>query len=561
MKRLTGYWILVGLLGGCTQEIPDPPVVAFDYAHEGAGVVAFSNQSSNATHFTWYFGDGEQAVTEGSTAAKHTYQQSGSYTVRLVARGDGGSVGLSREISINVNSQAVAPVAVITYSPNTNLTAPVSVNFSARSSTGSHNWYEWKVNNVQIATTVETSHTFSAKGSYEVSLTVQGEGGSNTTKQTITVGEASGPKADFEVPVVSKTAPVSVTFVNKSENGTAFLWNFGDGTYATGDAPPHEYKWPGVYQVILTVTGAGGMKVQKTGEIVIRPTCVLKDSKDGNTIAFSLSVFNYTDNGQLKDVDQKIYYDNGQRQGEHGTSSIEFVSNAPRTLTEKMTNEGQTINDGKTTYYYNDLGLLDRMEKRYNNRDYHAGDRGNFLYQYDDNQIVSKVEADSTTYTYANGVLTAIAHRANSTASRERIDRNLYVVSGYQITNGRISRVNYQGGAFRELTYDGKGQMRTNVFTNPADGKKITEEWWYDDKINPHFNRSRYKGHPFYIEYGYGVMENNVIRFSRKVINTAATFGEETVLTGQYDTNNLPAALTKNGDPFNQTAAYTYTCK
>lgn len=48
-------------------------------------------------------------------------------------------------------------------------------------------------------------------------------------------------------------APLEVEFASISQDGRAFLWDFGDGTSGTEREPSHTYTQPGVYAVHLTV--------------------------------------------------------------------------------------------------------------------------------------------------------------------------------------------------------------------------------------------------------------------------------------------------------------------
>ncbi len=53
-------------------------------------------------------------------------------------------------------------------------------------------------------------------------------------------------------------APAMVTFTNTSQNGTSYLWEFGDGDLSTVKNPQHTYNAGGTYAVKLTANGAGG---------------------------------------------------------------------------------------------------------------------------------------------------------------------------------------------------------------------------------------------------------------------------------------------------------------
>ena len=52
--------------------------------------------------------------------------------------------------------------------------------------------------------------------------------------------------------------PDSVFFSNDSENGSAYYWDFGDGSTSTEYEPTHFYSTPGVYQVMFVVSDVEG---------------------------------------------------------------------------------------------------------------------------------------------------------------------------------------------------------------------------------------------------------------------------------------------------------------
>ena len=52
--------------------------------------------------------------------------------------------------------------------------------------------------------------------------------------------------------------PQPAVFNNNSQNGNAYLWNFGDGTTSTATNPSHVYNSAGVYDVTLVVSDTAG---------------------------------------------------------------------------------------------------------------------------------------------------------------------------------------------------------------------------------------------------------------------------------------------------------------
>jgi PKD repeat protein len=58
----------------------------------------------------------------------------------------------------------------------------------------------------------------------------------------------------FTASPVTGKAPLRVTFTNMSTGNPLFLnYDFGDGTNSTTNNPVHTYRFPGVYNVTLTV--------------------------------------------------------------------------------------------------------------------------------------------------------------------------------------------------------------------------------------------------------------------------------------------------------------------
>jgi len=220
--------------------------------------VAFSNTTTgNVTTWVWTFGD------SGTSTAKypsHTYQSGGTYTVSLTAYGPGGSNVKTRTNYIAVSTPA-APVAGFTGSP-TSGGVPLVVNFTD-SSTGSITAWSWTFGD-GVTKTVDYpgfTHTYSAQGTYTVSLTATGPCGSDieTKSNYVTVSTPTVPAADFYALPVSGNPPLTVNFTDTSAGSvTGWSWTFGDGYSSTQQNPSHQYTAVGVYTAALTATGPYG---------------------------------------------------------------------------------------------------------------------------------------------------------------------------------------------------------------------------------------------------------------------------------------------------------------
>ncbi|MCC7172167.1 MAG: S8 family serine peptidase, partial [Planctomycetes bacterium] len=152
-----------------------------------------------------------------------------------------------------------APVANFTGTPTTG-SAPLSVNFTD-ASTGSITSWAWDFGDTGTSTAQNPNHVYSTPGTYSVTLSVTGPGGSDALTRTsyITVNAPTAPTANFSGTPTSGNAPLTVNFTDLSTGSiTSWAWDFGDAGTSTAQNPSHLYTTPGTYSVTLTVSGPGG---------------------------------------------------------------------------------------------------------------------------------------------------------------------------------------------------------------------------------------------------------------------------------------------------------------
>lgn len=159
-----------------TIPIPVPAPVANFTASPTNGVapltVSFSNLSANATNYLWNFGDGN---TSALTNATDTYTNPGIYSVTLTAVGAGGTNILT--LTNYITALSPPPVAAFTASPTSGVVL-LPVAFS-NSSTGATN-YSWDFGDGNTSTDTNPVDVYTNAGTYSVTLTAVGPGGTNT---------------------------------------------------------------------------------------------------------------------------------------------------------------------------------------------------------------------------------------------------------------------------------------------------------------------------------------------------------------------------------------------
>jgi len=138
--------------------------------------VQFKDESTNTpTSWEWDFGDGETSKEQSPT---HTYETTGTYTVKLTAANYGGSNATTKTDYIAVTSDVSAPGASFTSDANSGR-VPFTVQFTD-TSTGSVSSWKWDFGDGSTSTEQNPTHTYVVEGSYNVTLTATGPGGSNT---------------------------------------------------------------------------------------------------------------------------------------------------------------------------------------------------------------------------------------------------------------------------------------------------------------------------------------------------------------------------------------------
>lgn len=124
--------------------------------------------------------------------------------------------------------------------------------------------YKWDFGDGVVSTDQNPTHNFTAPGTYNVCLTVWGANGtdccSDTYCDSIVIVDPCNP-CDFIQNVVPELAYVGTSDVDFSATNTAndfpgamgFYWDFGDGTYGSGENVTHTYAGSGSYTACLVV--------------------------------------------------------------------------------------------------------------------------------------------------------------------------------------------------------------------------------------------------------------------------------------------------------------------
>ena len=261
------------------------PTAAFVFSPSSPGIgetIVFDASQSLATpprqivKYDWQFGTGRSAT--GMIVSK-TYDTPGDYNVTLTVTDDAGNVAVASQTVTVGTSSPGGLTAAFTFSP-TQPAVNVAVNFNASTSTGGATIasYKWDFGDGSATTTANptVAHTFTANGSFVVTLTVKDSNGlTATTNQTVTVGAGATSSFTFSPPLPTAGIVSFDASASTASNGATivnYVWTFGDGsaTATAGSTTSHPYV-AGTYTVKLTVTDSNGSSASSSQTLIVGP--------------------------------------------------------------------------------------------------------------------------------------------------------------------------------------------------------------------------------------------------------------------------------------------------
>ncbi|MBL7718193.1 MAG: PKD domain-containing protein [Flavipsychrobacter sp.] len=213
-------------------------------------VVNFTNSTTGTQPITysWNFGDGN---TGTGTTPTHTYFNTGSYTVTVIATDANGC-----------KDTAVYNNYINVLSLNADFTAPDSacvhnaVSFTNTSS--AHQSRTWYFGDGGTSTQNNPTYTYSTAGTYNVMLVIVNGPCIDTAIHPLVV--LPQPPSNFTIsPGIACPPPSTLQFTSTAPPGSTFQWDFGGGT-STAPNPTYTYNTTGVKTITMVVTTPFGCK-------------------------------------------------------------------------------------------------------------------------------------------------------------------------------------------------------------------------------------------------------------------------------------------------------------
>lgn len=266
---------------GCTDTlsksviVPGPIPGTFSFTpHIGCLPLAVSFTAiSNATSYTWDFGDGISFTTNDSIV-QHTYTDTATLTPLLYLNfllPDGTTCILPPDSAGEVIVKTIYPAFVTDTFACINQTVTFDASATIAGFPANYLW-DFGDNTDSLSANAFITHSYNSNNLYTVTLTVTDVYGCDSSIHIQHQLRIQNPQAAFSASVFLERCDSTEMLFTDNSAGLSIVdwqWNFGDGTTDTLQNPHHNYTIAGSYSVSLIVTNFAGCSDTVTNSIFV----------------------------------------------------------------------------------------------------------------------------------------------------------------------------------------------------------------------------------------------------------------------------------------------------
>jgi len=213
-----------------------------------------TNNTLGTWNYHWDFGDG--SLSNLQDPIKHYYNQPGTYSIKLVADGNGCTNSLTKTIKV------LPPPPVAHIGGYGTSCPPLNVNFNLNfkfADTAIVDFGDGFIKKIYQPFPASIAHTYNTSGNYVSKLTAIGPGGVTTVANDSSIAVLSQPNVNFTLSPSQLKLPDTTLYITNTTSGPwDYHWDFGDGKSSTSKDPQvHYYDEDGTYTIKLIADGYG----------------------------------------------------------------------------------------------------------------------------------------------------------------------------------------------------------------------------------------------------------------------------------------------------------------
>lgn len=432
------------------EEVSPLPKSMFDYSPKANLIapvtVSFTNTSINADSYLWEYENGQTKTTKDLTL---TFEKGGIYTVTLEATGEGG-MDKSFQTIIIANAPVIVtpPKASFTYTPSTNLIAPVNLSFTNTSKDA--DTYKWDFGDGTTATGMNPVKEFTKAGIYKVKLTASKVNLSNEFSIDITIL----PNISVELPSVDKAVTdfmakynlpgVSIALVKNDRLVYAKGYGLADKATNTKVRTDHLFR---LASISKSITSVAIFKLVEEGKLTLDATVFGKNG----ILGFDYGTQPYAKNVETITVRHLLQHTSGGWNNKQDDPMFfsAWAGYSQSQLISVVLNTRLLLNTPGSVYDYSNFGYL----------------------------VLGRIIEKVTGKTYRNYVKDSILKPAGivnmdigGDTEAERLTNEVtYYDAGYNPYLMRIRRMDANGGWVASASELARLMVRVNGFSNKPD--------------------------------------------------------------------------------------------
>ena len=315
----------------------------FTYTLGTSGQVNFTGSYTGAAYsFYWTFGDG--SGNQGSATTSRNYQYNGTYSVTLNVEDSLANCFSSTTQTLSITNTATPAACVAVIADSLLGTGTVSfINASYGTSVGASTLCTWDFADGTTSSLQNPSHTYTANGTYVVSLQItdSSQSCSSTATASVTITNAVPPAClpsiTFNMHQDSLNPQPHVWEISSyySSQVTSAIWYWGDGTSTAGLSPAHTYSAAGKYTICVTAYSSCG----DSASTCMNDSLYRLNQNNGTNSVISVTVINVNHNQTT-----------GMKTGTQGSAQVSIYPNPSAGLfTLQLNNISANVSNAQIT--------------------------------------------------------------------------------------------------------------------------------------------------------------------------------------------------------------------